>query len=164
MALAARGGRLTPDINDFFNGRADCSGSIREIDGVGAVDGALRLEKGTNAGKLLIGDQETRMEGFAAGLLELDGRGLVPYNVVFPQAADEHDHVDGVRGGVDAPAENCSHVIAGASREWQIQAYLTPVRGDVSRSAAGAAVACEIVEGPATQLVGNEGGQGHLVR
>ncbi len=144
-----------PDVNDLFHACTGCSGTVYQIDRVGSVDGALRSQHGADCRQFVVSDHKSSMQGLAAGFLELDFRRLVPNGELRSQPVNQHEHVNRIDGGIDAPPEDCSHIIARAPGERQLQPHLAPVFRDVFQPPARSPVTAERIERPAAQLVGN---------
>src|SRR5580692_11505359 len=108
-----------------------------------------------------MGDNKSGVQRFAPRFFELDRRGLVPHYVVLPEKADQHDHVDGIEGGIHAAAKDGADVVARAPGKRQIEMYLAPVFRDVLRSPTGSSIARKAIEGPAAEFIGEVGVEGH---
>src|SRR5258708_29218356 len=126
-----------------------CTLPIDEGDVEGAVDRIAGRRSGLDRFGRGVVDDGGGIEGGAAGFAEAYGGGLVPDDVARSEDLDEHDHVDGVEGAIEAAAEDRADVVARAPRQRHVDADLAEVGGDVVDPRAHAAVGREEVQLPA---------------
>src|SRR6185437_3558666 len=105
------GGRRLPglavaEMQGLGEGGVDDAGGIRQLQLKAALELRLMREGAAQLGHLLVSNAEARKEGAAPGAAELDGRGLVPDDVVGAEAAGQHDQEDGIDRAIHAAAES----------------------------------------------------------
>ena len=113
---------------------------VHEHDLLGEDDLAVRVRRDADLLDLLGGEAEVRVHVLTRRSLEADLGGLVPDHVLLTEDVDQLDHVDRIHGGVEAAAEDRTHVVPVPPAEREMHRRLAQVGADGGHARRGPAI------------------------